>query len=482
MPNMKAEGTAANDRILVVDDNRAIHTDFSKILQPGGVSSELEDLERELFGSDEGVKATSFDLEFATQGQEALEKVRRAHAEGRPFATVFLDVRMPPGWDGIETAGHLLPADPDLQVVICTAYSDHRWDEIAGALGDTDRVLILKKPFDSIEVRQLAHTLKRKWELGRQARSQVDLLERAVRERTSRLQETLEELTNEMELRQRTESHLRLAQRQRAVGELAVGIAHEINTPLQFVGDNVRFLHDAFGRGTGLLDEYREGMQAGAPTRSAQDLAASEKRAGFPDLEKQVDDAFTDATEGLGTVRAVVSALQSFGAGGGGELHLLDLNREIETVLTLTSSRTRVRANIQFTAGRVPTVTGDAQALRHVILELINNALDALTRLGREGRGSIEIETGERDGIIFCRVHDDGCGIAPEAQERVFDPCFTTKPEGEGRGYGLTIAHAVVERHGGVLAVESQVGRGTTVEMRLPVDGAGVAAKTARSA
>src|SRR5207237_10456977 len=129
-----------------------------------------------------------FELVFAFQGQEALELVKQGLAEGRPFALAFLDVRMPPGWDGVETAARLWQVCPDLQIVICTAYSDYSWDEMRSRLDQPDSLVILKKPFDNVEVQQLAHAMTKKWLLTQQARLQLSELERMVQERTQELQ------------------------------------------------------------------------------------------------------------------------------------------------------------------------------------------------------------------------------------------------------------------------------------------------------
>jgi CheY-like chemotaxis protein len=159
-----------NRRILVVDDNRAIHDDFRKILAAAaGARDELAALDAELFGTAVAAQDEGFELDSAYQGEEAIEKVRRARTEGRGYALLFVDVRMPPGLDGIQTTARLLREDDDVGIVICSAYSDHSWQEMTAAFGKTDRVLILKKPFDTVEVRQLAHALQRRWELSRLA-------------------------------------------------------------------------------------------------------------------------------------------------------------------------------------------------------------------------------------------------------------------------------------------------------------------------
>jgi CheY-like chemotaxis protein len=157
-----------NRRVLVVDDNPTIHDDFRKILsRPARGDDRLEDLETTLFLTDvppddhEGFK-----MESAFQGEEALAKVVHAQQSGRPYAVAFVDMRMPPGWDGVETITRLWAAAPDLQVVICTAYSDYSWEEILRQLGKRNSLAVLKKPFDNIEVVQLCETLTRKWTLN----------------------------------------------------------------------------------------------------------------------------------------------------------------------------------------------------------------------------------------------------------------------------------------------------------------------------
>src|ERR1700735_951628 len=138
-------------------------------------------MEEALFGKAvETVRTVGFLVGSAFQGQEGLELVKKAFQNGKPYAMAFIDVRMPPGWDGIETAARIWAVDPDLQVVICTAYSDYSWSEMIERLGPTDKLLILKKPFDNIEAVQLASALSEKWYLSRKARFQMEDLERLV--------------------------------------------------------------------------------------------------------------------------------------------------------------------------------------------------------------------------------------------------------------------------------------------------------------
>jgi len=185
---MSLPSERANRRILIVDDTPTIHEDFRKILSPHAPSEDhLSSAEEALFGAPVAVAAQSFNLDSAFQGMEALNKVEAALEQGQPYAMAFIDMRMPPGWDGLETIERLWRADPKLQVALCTAYSDYSWEDIADRLELGDRLLILKKPFDAIEIRQMASTLTVKWQMTEDAALKMDMLERAVEARTREL-------------------------------------------------------------------------------------------------------------------------------------------------------------------------------------------------------------------------------------------------------------------------------------------------------
>ncbi len=182
------------NRILIIDDNRAIHEDFRKILVSPERHEALSALHAKIFGEPAPPGQSTpdpqldFQLDCAQQGAEALVLVQRALAEHQPYSVAFVDMRMPPGWDGLETIEHIWAVDPDIQMVICSAYSDHDWKEIAGRLGRSDRLLVLKKPFDVIEVLQCAHALTSKWRNACALRERLDTLEKSVSERTLSLE------------------------------------------------------------------------------------------------------------------------------------------------------------------------------------------------------------------------------------------------------------------------------------------------------
>lgn len=183
-----------NLRILIIDDNPAIHTDFIKILSTGRQeNNEMEELEKQIFGHEYKEKHSlpQFQLDTASQGQEGVKRIEEAIAENNPYALAFVDIRMPPGWDGIETIKYIWKLDSDIQIVICTAYSDFTWEETVEKLGQRENLLILKKPFDAVAVRQLSCALTKKWQLAHETRDYTASLERGIEERTQSLQESL---------------------------------------------------------------------------------------------------------------------------------------------------------------------------------------------------------------------------------------------------------------------------------------------------
>ncbi|MHC8307140.1 putative bifunctional diguanylate cyclase/phosphodiesterase [Pseudomonas sp. PB3P13] len=176
-----------NRRILIVDDAPSIHQDFRKILDPVADGEQsLADTEAALFGT-LSPERPSFELDSAYQGQEALQLVQRALAEGRPYSLVFTDMRMPPGWDGLETIEQLWKVDPQLQIALCTAYSDYSWEAIADRLEFGDQLLVLKKPFDSLEIRQMASALTWKWQMAQDAAMKMLSLEQTIEARVHEL-------------------------------------------------------------------------------------------------------------------------------------------------------------------------------------------------------------------------------------------------------------------------------------------------------
>lgn len=189
--NIEAKNT--DFRIIIIDDNPEIHKDFVKILQPIERPGSLGDLKAKVFSASEKNTLTlpRFHIDFATQGQEGFQKIQRELKLHRPYALAFVDIRMPPGWDGIETIKHIWAIDSNIQIVICTAFSDYSWEDTVEQLGTSDNLLILKKPFDNLAVRQLASALTKKWRLMQEVKEHTQLLEKSVEEKTTSLRHSL---------------------------------------------------------------------------------------------------------------------------------------------------------------------------------------------------------------------------------------------------------------------------------------------------
>jgi PAS domain S-box-containing protein len=252
-----------NHRILIIDDNPSIHEDFRKILGPADakLAEELDATEASLFGDQAGSSsAQNFRIDSAFQGQEGLEKVRVACAEGAPYAVAFVDVRMPPGWDGIETISRIWKEFPDLQIVICTAYSDYSWDEIARSVGNTDKMLVLKKPFDNVEVLQMAHALSKKWQLTQMGRKQMEELDALVNQRTAELRAANARLTGEVAERAAAEEALRRSEERfsKAFHSSPVPMAIQRPEGKACLDANISFLE--------LVGASREAVLAGSTT------------------------------------------------------------------------------------------------------------------------------------------------------------------------------------------------------------------------
>ncbi|VEH35097.1 response regulator [Legionella sainthelensi] len=194
--------------IMIIDDNSSIHMDFIKVLTSSTTRAQLDYFEQKLFdkslsneseSSDTDSFLPNFIFTTASQGHEAIQKIKQDLKKGIHYALAFVDIRMPPGWDGITTIKKMWQVDPDIQVVICTAYSDFSWGETVKELGMGDNYLILKKPFDIVVVRQLACALTRKWILTNNAKHHEKILQKTVAEQTKTLQQSLSILRSTFE-------------------------------------------------------------------------------------------------------------------------------------------------------------------------------------------------------------------------------------------------------------------------------------------
>jgi PAS domain S-box-containing protein len=275
-----------------------------------------------------------------------------------------------------------------------------------------------------------------------------------------------EQLVAEMHERERMGMELQLAQKLESVGRLAAGIAHEINTPIQYIGDSVHFVESAAGDLRILLEAYR----AAAPAP----LTAAETAADLQFLRAEVPRAFERMRAGIARVTEIIGALREFAHPDADEHSAADINHALETTLTVTRNEYKYVANIETQLSELPPVVCGIGQLNQVFLNLIVNAAHAIEQAGKsaETGGVIRVTTRALPDVVEVCVGDNGCGIPPEHQDKIFDPFFTTKPVGKGTGQGLAIARSiVVDKHRGDIGVHSVVGEGTRFTIRLPIHG-----------
>jgi PAS domain S-box-containing protein len=303
----------------------------------------------------------------------------------------------------------------------------------------------------------------------------ADITVKLEQERERRLLQ--ERLYNEMQERERIGIELRLAQKLESVGRLAAGIAHEINTPIQYIGDSLLFLETAYEA----LDQIRAAYltafeqlgEAAAAPAIREDVRAAEEALDMPFLRKEIPRAFERTKDGVARVAAIVRAMKEFAHPDSAEQNPADLNRALETTLLVAHNEYKYHAQIERRLGELPDVICNVGELNQVFLNLIVNAAHTINESGQDAQtGRITITTAAAGEHVQISVIDNGCGIPAENLDKIFDPFFTTKPVGRGTGQGLAIARAiVVEKHAGRIDVHSEVGRGTRFVLQIPIAG-----------
>jgi two-component system, NtrC family, sensor kinase len=403
-----------NRRVLVVDDTPSIHEDFRKILARPGDAPEIDAAEEALFGRALAPADNAFELDSAYSGEEAVALADAAVRRGHSYALAFVDMRMPSGWNGVETIEQLWRIDPSLQVVICTAYSDHPWEEVMARLDVRDRLLVVKKPFDLIEVSQLARTLAAKWQATRQAESHIE-----------RLAATVSDLeASEAALRQ---SHKQLQM-------LAHSMSHDLRAPLTamkaFSDLLVRELADVTA---GKAAHYLSRIQANAT------------------IAEQLIDSLL-ALEGVS--RAELRAEP---------VDLGAIARDLFKELQSTDPLRRVAFDVQ---DRL-RVSADRNLLKIALRHLLANAWKFSSQ--REP-SRIEVGRQDRDGetVFFVRDNGPGFDMAHTGQLFVTPQRLHRDASQAGSGVGLVIVSRIVARHGGRIWAEATPDGGATFYFTLP--------------
>jgi len=288
------------------------------------------------------------------------------------------------------------------------------------------------------------------------------------------LQRKNEELEQTLRELKQTEAELLQADKLASVGQLAAGIAHEINTPIQFVGDNVRACTEMIEDVRRLIDAYRnlanDLEQRGEHGSRLSDIRRIEKEIDIDFIFEDMPEASAQSLDGIERVRTIVQAMKDFAHGGGSdEWSTFDINAAMKTTMTIARNELKYVANVETDFGTLPAMTGNVAELNQVFLNLLINAAHAIHDKGGEV-GVITVRTRSHEDWIVVSISDTGCGIPESIRNRIFDPFFTTKEVGRGSGQGLAISrNIIVDRHQGRLDVETTEGVGTTMHVWLPV-------------
>jgi PAS domain S-box-containing protein len=293
------------------------------------------------------------------------------------------------------------------------------------------------------------------------------------------LQFDITEIKTSEDERKKMELELRLAQKLESVGQLAAGLAHEINTPIQFVADTIRFVGDAFTDVLELVDVYRAvladaAQRPDAVAERAAEVAEAEDVADLEYLQERIPSAIGRGADGVQRVTRIVQAMRDFAHPPTTEQSPTDLNEALRSTLVVAANEYKYLADVETDLDDLPMVVCNGGDINQVFLNLIVNAAHAIEDVVGDGgeRGTIRVSTRREGDDVVASIADTGVGMTPEVVARIFDPFFTTKDVGRGTGQGLSLAHAiVVDRHGGSIGVETAPGTGTRFDVRLPLGG-----------
>jgi len=434
-----------NHRVLLIDDNPAIHEDFKKILVgESAETAQLSDARSAFLSAGAAAPSTpstaetgaaAFEIDSAMQGQEGHEMLCAACDEGRPYAMAFVDMRMPPGWDGVQTIAKLWERDPNLQVVICTAFSDYSWDETVEALGKTDRLLILKKPFDAIEIVQLASALTEKWNIAARERVLTDDLKRAKQEALAYAASL--ETVNQALVTSKAAAEMAAEMKT----EFLVRVSNEVSTRLGEV------LEAILG--------YENGQVEGLTPPAELELVLDICRSLLVTTGEVLD----------------VTMLES------GRRHMEAEEQSVQTLLDDLMEEFRWAAEEKALAlevtvdPSVPSVVNiEAKRVMQVLHTLVRNAIIYT----EQGRVHIAVSTEDRPswgipGIVF-EISDTGPGISAERLRTIFDPLSidVSHCDETGSGFSLGLAKRLMALLGGDLMASSEPGRGSVFTLALP--------------
>ncbi|MDM8522267.1 ATP-binding protein [Desulfococcaceae bacterium HSG8] len=454
-----------NNRILIVDDDPGVRESYEETLSPDP-SPDIMDRGASLFGEPKQGKEPkskkNYELFLAENGEQGVEHVRLAVEHKKPFAAAFIDMKMP-GIDGAETSKRIWKTDPNIKIVIVTAYSEHTPDDIIRVTGRDD-IFYLRKPFNPEEIRQFARAFTNQWNLEREKELLTSKLEKANME----LDDMNKNLRHKVE-----EQTTRLIQSEKmaSLGVLAAGVAHEINNPISFIRGNMSAIKKYSMRMAALFEKYNQ-LEACLISGKKDSIKTLIQEIGGLKSEHKIDfiledmvDLAEESLEGTTRVHDIVQDLKIFSRVDEADFKNIDLNETLDATLNILRNELKYKAEIIKDYGDIPGIKCFPRKISQVFMNILMNAAQSI-----EESGTIRIATRymEDDERVEISISDTGRGIPREIISKIFDPFFTTKPEGQGTGLGLSLSFDIVRAHSGEIRIETEEGKGSTFIIMLP--------------
>ncbi len=420
------QGDKMNKNILIADDSKS----FIKLYKDIFARSNEEDID-------------NFKVRLFQDGKYLLRHFKSEYENGKRIPLCILDYNMPI-LDGVTTAREIRKIDGDVIVIIVTGNKELSLDKIRENLHQD--IYYVKKPFDVNEFYCLVDSLVKGWNKN----ISIELKSKE-----------LEEAYSELKL---TQSKMLHREKMASIGQLAAGIAHEINNPLGFIGGNLRTLNKYIYRFTDFIDFQTDFIKSLNEQIDMEKLNSKKRQLKLDYIIDDIKGLLKETIDGVNRISNIVKNLKSFSRLDDVTYKEADINECMEITINIAWNEIKYRATVNKEYGTIPKIKCLAHEINQVFLNLIINASQAI-----DNYGEINIKTWHEEKYVFISVSDTGCGIAKENLNKIFDPFFTTKDVGKGTGLGLSISYDIIKKHDGEILVESIIGMGTTFTVKLPV-------------
>ncbi|MDD2762142.1 MAG: ATP-binding protein [Methylomonas sp.] len=430
--------------ILVVDGDTGLATRLNELFNKAAVvdSSVIRD-------------NSPYVIIGVTTAAAAVQAVAGSLAHHGQFNLIFSEYQLDQG-NGLELIQRLWQLDPNLNAILCTGYPRLDWQQIVETLGESDQLLILQKPFSEVELRQIVHAMIRQWQLVKQTQSVMQFFELQNKE--------LDAANRKL---QDIQAQLLQSEKMSSIGQLAAGVAHEINNPIGFIKSNLNSLKGYTEDFLALIAAYEQAEANIVCSETLYALHRLKEKIELDYLRKDALELLCESSEGIERVKKIVQDLKDFSypEKNADRWQWADLHVGLESTLNIVYNEVKYKAEVVKEYGELPPINCLQSQLNQVFVNLLVNAAQAIA-----DHGVITIRTGAENDKVWIEIQDSGCGIAEDKLSKVFDPFYTTKPVGKGTGLGLAISYGIVKKHKGEITVSSKIGQGTTFRVLLPVD------------